>query len=635
MRRSIITFAAIAISLWATAQTMNLNVGNVTYQIPAEKAGEMNYDDASTITILGKTFNVNDIDKITMDESIVSDNNVRVIYDGETSHVMVPYNLISNLEVKTTGGHVSIVQDDTIEEEITYTLSGSSNNGSFYMNGNYKATVVLDGVTLNNPDSAAINIRNGKRIALVLTDGTTSTLSDGKNGSQKACLAVKGHTEIDGGGTLNITGNSSHAFWGKEYVQLKKGAGTINILGAVGDGFNVNQYFQQNGGTVNISGVGDDGLQVSFKTDDNDNVIPTSEDSDNTGEVLFKGGTLTITTTASGSKGIKAAGPITVNEDKGTSSITVKTTGGAIVANNDTTVCAAMKSDKAITIDGGTLSLTSTGQGGRAMLSDGTISINGGNITARAEGTNYGSTSGGGWGGHGGWGGGPGGGGPGGSSNSKNAKGIKAKGALSITGGSVNAYSANHEGMESKSTMSISGGTVNVTAKDDAINSSSDMTISGGSVYAYSTGNDGLDANGNMIVKGGVAIAFGGSGAECGIDIDERHYLTITGGQLFGIGGRVDSRFSGCTQSYGYSTGTARCTSSTGYFVLSQDNTRIFAVKVPASYSGVVLVSSPSMNKSTSYTVGMSSSVSGTEENGFILSPTASSVSNTVSFTGR
>ena len=138
-----------------------------------------------------------------------------------------------------------------------------------------------------------------------------------------------------------------------------------------------------------------------------------------------------------------------------------------------------------------------------------------------------------------------------------------------------------------------------------------------------------------MTIKGGVAIAFGGNGAEAGIDTDEQHSLTITGGQLFGIGGRTDTRFSSCTQSYGYSSSSARCTSSTGYFVLSEGSTRIFAVKVPTSYSGIVLVSSPSMKKGSSYTVGMSTSVSGTETNGFIENPSTSSVTNTVSITGR
>ncbi len=636
MRKILLSVIAVTFQLAALAQTANIHVGNIVYRIPADKAGEMSYANGSTLTVIGKTLSTDEIDKIEIDNSTVTENLVEVDYDGNKATVAVPYNIMGLLTVKTDGAHVSIVQDESVADEITYSLSGASSDGSFYMDGELKATLILNGLTLNNPDSAAINIRDGKRIAVQLADGTTNTLTDGKNGSQKACFAVKGHTEFEGSGTLNITGNTAHAFWGKEYVQLKKGTGAINVLGAVGDGFNVNQYYQQNGGTVSISNVGDDGIQVSFKTDDNDNVISTDEDEDNTGEVLVKGGTLNITVTALGTKGIKAEGPITVNETKATATVTVRATGGTSVSGTDYTGSACIKSDKAITIDSGTLTLTATGQGGRALLSEGTLDINGGTISARAEGSNYGSSSGG-----GGGGGRPGGGGWGGwgggsqSSSGKNAKGVKAEGAISITGGDINIYSASHEGLESKSTLSISGGTIYVKASDDAINSTSDMTISGGYVYAYATGNDGLDANGNMTIQGGVAIAFGGSGAETGIDIDEKHSLSIKGGQLFGIGGRTDSRYGTCTQSYGYTTSSVRCTSANGYFVLSQGTDRIFAVKVPTAYSGVVIVSSPSMVKNTTYSVASATSVGGEEINGFVANPSVSTVSNSVSLTGR
>ena len=43
---------------------------------------------------------------------------------------------------------------------------------------------------------------------------------------------------------------------------------------------------------------------------------------DNTGEVLIKGGTLTAIATASGARGIKTEGDITINEDKGTVVVT-------------------------------------------------------------------------------------------------------------------------------------------------------------------------------------------------------------------------------------------------------------------------------------------------------------------------
>jgi len=392
MRLTAIFFMAMQATITAVAQTMNVQTGQVIYSIPSDQAGDMIYTSGTELTILDKTFDISQINKISLDESNVKANTVDVTYNGNSAQVRVPYNLMSYLTVNANNGHVSIIQDDRVTEEITYTLSGSSNDGSFYMDGELKATIVLNGLTLNNPDSAAINIRDGKRIALILTDGTTNTLSDGKNGSQKACLAVKGHTEIDGNGTLNITGNTAHAFWGKEYLQLKKGAGTFNILGAVGDGINVNQYYQQNGGIVNITGVGDDGIQVSFKTDDNDQTIPLSEDEDNTSEVLIKGGTLTATVTAAAAKALKAEGPVTINEEKATTLITLKATGGVTVSGTDISGSAAIKSDSQILIDAGTLTLTATGQGGRAINSDGAITINGGKLTARAEGSNYGSS---------------------------------------------------------------------------------------------------------------------------------------------------------------------------------------------------------------------------------------------------
>ena len=297
-----------AIWAWTTAgaQTLNVQLGEVVYQIPASQAGEMAYENGQTVTIMGKSFTLSDISQMYIDNSTVTDNSVNIDYQGSEARVTVAGNIAKYLTINTNKAHVTVIQSAELLDEITYTLSGTSTNGSFYMDGELKASIVLNGVALTNPDSAAINIRNGKRISIELAEGTTSTLVDGVGGSQKACLAVKGHTEFKGAGTLNLTGRTAHAFWGKEYVQLKKSTGTINILGAVGDGFNVNQYFQMNGGTVNINNVGDDGLQLSYKTDDDEQIIPLTDDEDNTAEVIINAGTLKISTTAVGAKCIKS-----------------------------------------------------------------------------------------------------------------------------------------------------------------------------------------------------------------------------------------------------------------------------------------------------------------------------------------
>ena len=619
-RISFIIIACLAV-MAMKAQTVNVKVGQVTYVHRATNVGEMPFAAGSTLTIEGKVYSVDKsssatdfIDEIAVGDADVEDNTVSVSYNGSTASVVVAGNVARYLTVSVSGAHVSIVQADDLADEITYTLSGTSTDGEFYMDGSLKASIALAGLTLTNPAGPAINIQNGKRIDVSVKNGTENTLRDGSGGDWKGCFRCKGHTEFKGKGTLNVYGNTAHAIWSKEYVEMKNC--TINVLKAVGDGLNCNQYFLMESGTLNISGVGDDGIQVSYETDDDGN---RETDEENTGALTVTGGTLTVTTSAVGSKGLKAEGAVVINENSATTLITVKNSGGVDTSDStDPTSSACLKSDTSIDIAAGTLTLTNTGQGGRAINSEGTLTVTGGTINAQAQGSNYGSSGGGGGGGWPPGGGGRPGGGGGSSSNGKNAKGVKAKGAISISGGSLTVGSANHEGLESKSTMTISGGKVYVKASDDAINSSGNFTISGGYVYAWSTGNDGLDSNGNMSIEGGVALGFASSSnnAESGIDVDERHSLSIKGGDIFSIGGRNDFRAGTSSQTYkSFSTLTV---SANSYAVVKCGSTQLFAVKIPASYSNKSGVISATTSASGTLSVASSSSVSGTEVNGYI-----------------
>jgi len=368
----------------ATVQTLNVRLGEVIYQYATDQVGRMALSSNGTVaTILNKVFNLNEVDEMYLDETPVTDNMVYVTYSGTTAQVRVAGNIAQYVNVVANGAHVAITQDATFPGddlgEITYVLSGTSTNGSFWMDGSYKMTLELDGVNLTNPDSAAINIRDGKRIAVTLVDGTTNTLTDGANGSQKGCFAVKGHAEFAGGGSLTITGNTSHAFWGKEYVQFKKKlTGSITVNKAVGDGFNVNQYIEMNGGTITIGGVGDDGMQLSQSTDDAGVV---EEDVDNTGVFTMNGGTLNVTTTASGAKGIKAA----VDYVMTGGTVTINQTGGYTYDGTDANYCAGIKTDGNINITGGTVNITSTADGGRGLNCDGTINIDQSSATTNID----------------------------------------------------------------------------------------------------------------------------------------------------------------------------------------------------------------------------------------------------------
>lgn len=238
----------------------------------------------------------------------VEDSTVVITFNGSSASVEKASNVSQYVTVTTDGAHVTLTQSDDVSTttcgEITYILTGSSTNGSLTLVGNFKATLSLQDLTLTNPNGPAINIQNGKRIKISVKRETINNLTDGESSlldAWKGALQCKGHTEFKGYGTLNVTGKYAHAIWSKEYVTIKNC--TINILSAVKDGLNCNQYFSMESGTLNISNYGDDGIQVGLKTND------TS--AENTGNFTITGGTININTTGSTGSSIKAEGTIT------------------------------------------------------------------------------------------------------------------------------------------------------------------------------------------------------------------------------------------------------------------------------------------------------------------------------------
>lgn len=611
MKKVYAILMALALTLVAGAQTLNVRVGSVTYQFSSAQTGEMNYTDGQTLSVQGKIFNLSEIDEMTVDETEVTDNAVSICYDGTAATVSVAGNVAQYVEAIVSGAHVSIVQslaassEDVEEpEEITYILSGQTTDGEFSLTGSYKCTLSLAGLSLTNPSGAAINIANGKRIKISAKKNTENTLTDGTGGSQTGCIYSKGQIHLQGNGTLNVVGKTKHAIKSGDYIAIKNL--TLNITGAVADGISCNGYFLMESGSVSISGVGDDGIQCDLDGTTSTGETADHEDEDS-GNIYIEGGTLKVAATATASKGIKATGVLNINENSEATTVTITNSGGADTSDEtDISSSACLKSDKAIVIEGGTLTLTNTGQGGRAINSDGTLIISGGTINAQAQGSNYGSSGGGGGpggggrpGGGGGW---PGGGGS--SSPHKYAKGVKADGNITISGGTLNVYSKNHEGMESKGTITVSGGEVYAEAGDDAINAASHLTISGGRVCGYSTGNDGLDSNGNMYIIGGLVYGICKGSPEVALDANTEggYKLYLTGGTLIAIGGIENG--SSLTQSC-YQTSS--WTKNNWYALTVGDETVAF--KTPASGgSGIVVsgASKPSMKSGVTVSGGTS-----------------------------
>ena len=603
MKKTIgLVISGLAISGLLTAQTLNVQVGNVRYMFPAAQTAQMPYENGSTLTVMGKVFNLSEIDSMFVDETAVTDNTVQVAYSAESADITVAGNIARLLSIAQTGAHVSIIQSADVAEEITYTLSGTSSDGGFYNDGAFKATVELNNLNLTNVSAvysgAAVHIQNSKRIKVKPLNGTTNTLVDAANGKQKGCLYIKGHAEFAQKGTLNVTGNVKHGIKTGEYFSIKNS--TINILSAVGDGINCEQFFLMESGTITINNVADDGLQCDIEDTTVGSTGETADhEEEDSGNIYISGGSLTMNITGVACKGIKAEGNIAISGGE----FTITTSGIGMWDTEDleTKAAACISSDANITISGGTLNLTSTGSGGKGLKCDSLLTFTGGTMTIKTTGalyynngttenTNYtGNTD---------------------NIDSKyysSPKGIKAgiktesgsgwsvtytyAGGIIISGGkiSVSTSGRNAEGIESKSTFVINDGEVVVNAYDDGINAASDLTINGGLVYSRSTHNDGIDANGNVYLKGGLVYAIGASSPEMAIDAnsEEQKKLYVQGGTIVALGGLENgaSLTQSCYKASSWSKNT--------WYALTVGS-NVFAFKTPSSGGSNLIVSGAS-----------------------------------------
>ena len=92
-----------------TAQTLNVQVGQVKYQFPADQAGVMTYTEGSTLTIMNKVFALADVATMYVDESVVKDNTVAVEYNGQTAAITVAGNIAQYLTISTSGASATRV----------------------------------------------------------------------------------------------------------------------------------------------------------------------------------------------------------------------------------------------------------------------------------------------------------------------------------------------------------------------------------------------------------------------------------------------------------------------------------------------------------------------------------------------
>lgn len=393
--------------------------------------------------------------------------------------------------------------DVSITAAGTYVFSGDCDNGSITVKkGVTGVTIVLNGLTLTNDDSAAITLNKAAEASLIAAAGTTNTVADTEGSSdENAAVKVKSGAAlaIGGTGTLTVDGNAKNGIKGAADAVITVAEVKLNI-NAVNDGLSCDDELNITGGTLSIT-AGGDAVKASPDTDDTENPDTTS-----LGNVTISGGTLTLNATEDG---IQADGDLTISGG----TFHVKTNGGHTTAlTDDSASCKGFKAGKTLTITGGTVNVDSADD---ALHANTDVTISGGTLTPATGDDGV---------------------------HADNDLVIGTKGASSTSTPRIN-ITASYEGLEG-TTVTVYSGDIDVAASDDGVNAASStlgersdkyaISIAGGDLY-IDAGSDGLDSNNDINITGGKVEVYGADAVmDAAIDYDGT--FTLSGGTLFGAG---------------------------------------------------------------------------------------------------
>jgi hypothetical protein len=350
--------------------------------------------------LAGVTVNNADLtnQNITLQTIVVNANAINIVYAGNAATVS---NLPAGVTAATSGADVTVTIAATVSENVECHVSGSTSGGSLKVQNN--AAVVLR-LTLSSATIVSasalppIQITKSEGITVVELKGNSSLADNASNEENAALISKSGSLEFEGYGRLTVSGAAKHAIASsKKSITVRDG--NITVTSAASDGLHAEVGFVQTGGSLNIAAAGD-GIDAGEGSAviSGGNIQVTSVADDVKGikgdaGITVDGGTIALSIAGAQSKGIGSKADITVNGGNisvVTSGVTVLTATGS---GYDPSYCTAIKSDRNITIAGGTIQIESrsTADGGKGISADGDITIRGGTliITTAGNGKTY------------------------------------------------------------------------------------------------------------------------------------------------------------------------------------------------------------------------------------------------------
>ena len=182
----------------AADETYSASTASYLLTVVSTSGGDA-YDGSLTFASTGDPTSDDDISTTTFKGKIT----IRYSQSGDASVTGDNYGYVSvdgnKVTVNNTGGEV-----------LVYELTGATSNGFFKVYGAKKQAIVLNGVSLTNPDGAAINNQNKKRTFIAvygnntLSDGASAAYTKENDEDHKAVLFSEAQLIFSGSGMLTV-----------------------------------------------------------------------------------------------------------------------------------------------------------------------------------------------------------------------------------------------------------------------------------------------------------------------------------------------------------------------------------------------------------------------------------------------
>jgi len=501
----------------------------------------------------------------------------------------------------------------------SYRVSGTMDDGQIIVDvqGKEDVHLLLDGIDLTNTTSAPIYAIDAQTVVLTLVEGSQNYVRDGETyvlqdpdaGEPNAAIFSRTDLLINGTGSLTVEAHYRHGIISKDELTITDGDITVT---APGDAIRGRDCLVITGGTIAVD-AGEDGLRSNNDEDPEKGfvsidggvirVVAAQDGIQAETSVLIRDGAFTIT---AGGGSVESDGRVTAFGGRGAP---------GMVAAEDTLSTKGIKAGLALTIEGGTFQIDALDD---ALHSNGSLTIEGGAFTL-ASGDDA----------------------------------IHADEMILINGGTIDILRS-YEGIES-AVIVINAGQIHIVASDDGINAASGnagggMPMGGrpgqggagldggnrleihGGYIVVDAGGDGVDVNGSILMTGGTLLVNGPTvNMQGALDYDQG--FTMTGGFLVAVGsaGMAQAPDASSTQPAVMINLPSVLAAGTPVHI-EGDGGSVLTFVPSKQYQSVVL-SSPELERGSTYTVYTGGNATGTVTDGLYTDGTYTPGTQAASFT--